>query len=110
MAMVAADEADLVATVRWGNEWDIAAAMLIAQEAGATFTDALGQKLSFNRENPTAFGFLCCAPDFHSAAFQRLSVRARVILGSLPVRVCRSVSGSIGISYRKSTRLNSCHL
>src|SRR3546814_7782180 len=51
MAMVAADEADLVATVRWGNEWDIAAAMLIAQEAGATVTDALGQKLSFNREN-----------------------------------------------------------
>ncbi len=26
IAMVAADEADLVATLRWGNEWDIAAA------------------------------------------------------------------------------------
>jgi myo-inositol-1(or 4)-monophosphatase len=26
MAMVAANEADLVATLRWGNEWDIAAA------------------------------------------------------------------------------------
>src|SRR3546814_1617119 len=74
MAMVAADEADLVATVRWGNEWDIAAAMLIAQEAGATVTDALGQKLSFNRENPTAFGVLCCAPrsEEHTSELQSL--------------------------------------
>ena len=80
MAMVAADEADLVATIRWGNEWDIAAAMLIAQEAGAHVTDALGQQLRFNREHPTAFGVLCCAPAIHDAAVQRLSGRAREIL------------------------------
>ena len=30
IAMVAADEADLVATLRWGYEWDIGAATLIA--------------------------------------------------------------------------------
>src|SRR3546814_13056066 len=71
MAMVAADEADLVATVRRGNEWDIAAAMLIAQEAGATVTDALGQKLSFNRENPTALCGWCCDHDIHSHALER---------------------------------------
>lgn len=81
MAMVAADEADLVATVRWGNEWDIAAAMLIAQEAGAVVTDALGRDLRFNRENPTAFGVLCCAPDIHAAAVERLSGRAQELLG-----------------------------
>lgn len=81
MAMVAADEADLVATVRWGNEWDIAAAMLIAQEAGAVVTDALGQKLRFNRENPIALGVLCCAPDIHGAAVERLSGRVREMLG-----------------------------
>lgn len=81
MAMVAADEADLVATIRWGNEWDIAAAMLIAGEAGAVVTDALGQDLLFNRENPTAFGVLCCAPDIHAAAVERLSGRVREVLG-----------------------------
>ena len=81
MAMVAADEADLVATIRWGNEWDIAAAMLIAREAGAVVTDALGQDLLFNRENPTAFGVLCCAPDIHAAAVERLSGRVREVLG-----------------------------
>ena len=32
---VCSDEADLVATLRWGYEWDIGAAALIAREAGA---------------------------------------------------------------------------
>ncbi|HKT75262.1 MAG TPA: inositol monophosphatase family protein [Sphingobium sp.] len=80
MAMVAADEADLVATVRWGNEWDVAAAALIAQEAGAIVTDALGDALAFNRPQPTAFGLLCTAPGIHAAAAQRLAPRARELL------------------------------
>jgi myo-inositol-1(or 4)-monophosphatase len=81
MAMVAADEADLVATIRWGNEWDIAAAALIAREAGAVVGDALGEPLAFNRAKPTAFGVLCCAPGIHNAAVERLKPRAREILG-----------------------------
>lgn len=80
MAMVAADEADLVATVRWGSEWDVAASALIAQEAGAIVTDALGAPLRFNRPQPTAFGLLCCAPGIHAAALDRLIPRARDIL------------------------------
>ncbi len=80
MAMVAADEADLVATVRWGNEWDVAAAALICQEAGATVTDALGDPLRFNRPQPTAFGLLCSAPGIHRAATERLAPRAQEIL------------------------------
>ena len=81
MAMVAADAADLVATVRWGNEWDIAAAALIVQEAGGIVTDALGDALAFNRPRPTAFGLLCAAPGIHGAAVERLTPRAREILG-----------------------------
>ena len=84
MAMVAADEADLVATVRWGNEWDVAAAALICQRAGATVTDALGAPMRFNRPKPTAFGLLCAAPGIHAAAADRLSPRAREILGNVP--------------------------
>lgn len=82
MAMVAADSADLVATVRWGNEWDIAAAALIAQEAGAIVSDALGHPISFNRENPTAFGLLCCTAGIHAAAVERLAPRAMELLGT----------------------------
>ncbi len=72
IAMVAAGEADLVATLRWGHEWDVAAAVLIAAEAGATVTDALGQPLSFNTPAAEAFGVLVCAPAIHAAAVARL--------------------------------------
>jgi myo-inositol-1(or 4)-monophosphatase len=81
MAMVAADEADLVATLRWGHEWDIAAAVLIAREAGAAVTDALGQPLAFNTPSAQAFGVLVSAPEIHEAAVERLSARASAVLG-----------------------------
>ena len=76
MAMVAADEADLVATVRWGNEWDIAAAALIAQEAGATVTDALGTQIRYNSDAAEAFGVVASAAAIHTAAVARLAERA----------------------------------
>lgn len=77
LGMVAAGEADLVATLRWGYEWDIAAAGLIAREAGATVTDAFGQPLRFNKPDPRAFGVLATAPAIHSAAVERLAEDAK---------------------------------
>ena len=77
MAMVAADEADLLATLRWGNEWDIAAAVLIAREAGAVVTDALGGVLLFNTPSASAFGVLATSPGIHAAAVERLRTRAQ---------------------------------
>jgi myo-inositol-1(or 4)-monophosphatase len=85
MAMVAADEADLLASVRWGSEWDIAAASLIAREAGAAVTDALGRPLVFNREDPVALGVLCSSVEIHGAAVERLRERAQAVL-ERPVR------------------------
>lgn len=76
MAMVAADEADLLATLRWGAEWDVAASVLIAREAGAAVTDALGQPLAFNQPDPRAFGLLATVPGIHAAAVARLADRA----------------------------------
>lgn len=76
IAMVAADEADLVATLRWGYEWDIAAAGLIAREAGAAVTDAFGQPLNYNKRDPRAFGVLVSSPAMHPAAVARLAERA----------------------------------
>ena len=77
MAMVAADEADLLTTLRWGNEWDIAAAALIAAEAGATVSDALGAPLRYNKPDPTAFGVMVAAPGIHAEALAWLDPRAR---------------------------------
>lgn len=76
IAMVAADEADLVATLRWGYEWDVAAATLIAREAGAEVTDTFGQPLAYNKRDPRAFGVLVCAPQIHAEAVARLAGRA----------------------------------
>jgi myo-inositol-1(or 4)-monophosphatase len=82
IAMVAAGEADLVATLRWGNEWDIAAAALVASEAGATVTDAHGTPLVFKCPRPQAFGVLVAAPGIHAAAVARLEGRAKAAMGT----------------------------
>ena len=79
VAMVAADEADLVATLRWGYEWDIGAAGLIAREAGAAVSDAFGHPLNYNKPDPRAFGLLASAPGIHAAAVERLAERAGVL-------------------------------
>lgn len=79
IAMVAADRADLVATLRWGYEWDIAAATLIAREAGAEVTDAFGQPLAYNKHDPRDFGVLVCSPAIHAAAVERLAERAAAL-------------------------------
>lgn len=80
MAMVAAGEADVVASLRWGNEWDIAAAALVAEEGGATVTDALGKPLSFNTPTGEAFGVLATTPGIHAQALERLRERAMAAL------------------------------
>jgi len=76
IAMVAAGQADLLAAMRWGKEWDIAAAALIAQEAGATVTDVLGRTLRYNSTKGDAFGILATTPAIHEAALARLANRA----------------------------------
>ena len=80
IAMVAAGEADLLVTLRWGFEWDIAAAALIAEEAGATVTGVLGQPLAFNTASGEAFGVLVATPGIHAAAVERLRERAMAVV------------------------------
>jgi myo-inositol-1(or 4)-monophosphatase len=80
IAMVAAGEADLVATLRWGFEWDIAAAALIAAEAGATVSGALGQPLAFNTASGAAFGVLVATPGIHEAVVERIRERALAVV------------------------------
>ena len=79
IAMVADNRADLVATLRWGYEWDIAAATLIAREAGAAVTDAFGQPLNYNKRDPRAFGLLVSAPAIHADAVAHLADRAAAL-------------------------------
>lgn len=80
VAMVASGEADLLVARRWGHEWDIAAAALLATEAGATVTDALGEPIGFNKADPRAFGLLVSAPDIHAAALERFGGEVRAVV------------------------------
>jgi myo-inositol-1(or 4)-monophosphatase len=80
MTMVACDRADLIATFRWGHEWDIAAAHLVAQEAGAKVTNGTGERILYNKRSPVDFGLICSAPGIHDAAVERFSAFAAKIL------------------------------
>jgi myo-inositol-1(or 4)-monophosphatase len=80
MAMVAADDADLIAGLRRGGEWDLAAAALIAQEAGARVSDALGEPIIFNKPDPYVTGMLCAVPALYDPALVRLRARALKLL------------------------------
>ncbi len=73
LAMVADDRADLVVSTRWGSEWDIAAAHVIVEEAGAMVTDAHGKKLRYNGTHGQAFGVLCTSKGIHDAAVARVA-------------------------------------
>lgn len=73
LAMVADDRADLVVSTRWGSEWDIAAAHVIVEEAGAIVTDAHGKKLRYNGTHGQAFGVLCTSKGIHDAAVARVA-------------------------------------
>ena len=84
MAMVACDRADMVISLRWGSEWDIAAAHLIAAEAGAAVTDGLGGGLRYNKAKPMDFGVLCCAADIHDEIVGRMRIHADRILKETP--------------------------
>tara|TARA_R110000796_G_scaffold205698_11_gene322053 strand:+ start:44506 stop:45294 length:789 start_codon:yes stop_codon:yes gene_type:complete len=72
MAMVADDRADVVASTRWGHEWDIAAAHVIATEAGASVTNALGETLVYNGTHGKALGVLCCSENLFGEAVKRI--------------------------------------
>ncbi|GAB5486602.1 MAG: 3'(2'),5'-bisphosphate nucleotidase CysQ [Parasphingorhabdus sp.] len=73
MAMVADNRADLVASTRWGHEWDIAAAHVVAAEAGARVSDALGKSLSYNGTHGKALGVICTSEGLFDAAVKRIS-------------------------------------
>lgn len=76
MALVAGGEADLLVAGKLGHEWDIAAAALIAAEAGATVTDGAGVQFRFNKPDPSALGVLVAVPELHGAVLERFGVAA----------------------------------
>lgn len=71
ICLVAEGRHDAMITFRPAWEWDIAAASLIAERAGACVTDARGGGLRFNCPDPRAPGVIAAPPALHSALIAR---------------------------------------
>ena len=58
LALVAAGQAEAALTFDGGNEWDIAAGVLLVEEGGGRVTSPTGQPFLFNRPDPRLQGTL----------------------------------------------------
>ncbi len=67
LALVAAGRFDAYLSWRRTNDWDIAAALLLLEEAGAVASDARGEPLVLNRPEPLHAGILAAPPALHEA-------------------------------------------
>lgn len=72
LALVAAGEAEAAVTLEGGNEWDIAAGVLLIEESGGCITDASGQPFSFNRPDPRLRGALALGSNLAAPVRTRL--------------------------------------
>jgi myo-inositol-1(or 4)-monophosphatase len=65
MALVAAGRFDAYFSWRRSHDWDIAAALLILEEAGGLATDRAGEALLLNRPEPRHQGLIAASPNLH---------------------------------------------
>jgi myo-inositol-1(or 4)-monophosphatase len=73
LALVGEGAFDAMITLRDAWDWDIAAAALIATEAGARVSDRLGAPLRFNSAGARSPGVLAAPPVLHGAFLRALS-------------------------------------
>ncbi len=65
LALVADGRADGLVTLRRIADWDLAAAVRMAEAAGAVVTDRRGRALRFNQLEPTHDGLIVAGPALH---------------------------------------------
>lgn len=65
MALVASGDADATVAFTPKSDWDLAAAEIIASEAGAIVTDKQGEPLLYNRAHTENDGVICSGPLLH---------------------------------------------
>lgn len=73
LALIGAGRFDGMLTLRQTWEWDIAAGVLIAEEAGASVTNRSGQALEFNSPRALTHGVIAAAPGVHSQLISALA-------------------------------------
>ncbi len=73
MALTASGAFDAAVALSAKSEWDIAAAALIAQEAGAVVSDHKGRPFIFNTPKAKAASLICAAPGVYPLILARTS-------------------------------------
>lgn len=66
LALIAAGRAHATFSLGFKNEWDIAAGVLLVQEAGGKVSDKTGKAFRFNQENVLVNGVVAACPAFYS--------------------------------------------
>ncbi len=66
MALVATGRAEATIHLGTQNEWDVAAGVLLVQEAGGSAVDKKGNAIRFNKPIPSVPGLIATRPDAHA--------------------------------------------
>ena len=72
MALVASNQADATVAFTPKSDWDVAAAQLIASEAGAIVTNLHGAAPSYDGETTSGLGVICAGPVLHALLLDRV--------------------------------------
>ncbi len=72
VVQVACGAFDAALALSGKNDWDLAAADLIAREAGAFIGDHRGRPFAYNRPVPMQPSLLCCTPGLRELISQRV--------------------------------------
>ena len=72
LCSVASGEFDATLALSRKSEWDLAAAGLIATEAGCVVSDHTGARFAYNRVAPTVRSLVCAAPILHELILGRV--------------------------------------
>ena len=73
ICLVAAGAFDATVALSSKGEWDLAAADLIATEAGCLLTSHKGRDLAYNRRVPSVRSMICAGPALHRLILARVS-------------------------------------
>jgi len=74
VAMVAAGQRDGTVSFTPKSDWDLAAASLIATEAGAIITDLAGEGISFADKSTSKNGVICAGPQLHPLLLEQVKI------------------------------------
>ncbi len=72
IALVAAGVKDAAVAFTPKSDWDLAAAELIALEAGAVVTNLRGAKFQYDHQSVTEFGVICAGSKLHALLLERI--------------------------------------